>query len=352
MERERSRSSERERDRGGRDEGSRSSRSSSGGRSERYQRRDPKLTKERANRKGREFDSFLKEGVKTFTPKEGDNVVRFLPPGWKDPDHYGFTVFVHFNIGPDNGAYLCLRKMRNEPCPCCEEFDRAEKEGDKEYAASIKVSERVLAYIIDRDKESEGAMLWSMSWSMDRDISACTVDKRSGDVLALDDPDNGYDVEFTREGKGLKTKYIGVKVARRESDLGDDSLLDFVRENPIPDLLLYHDYDYISNVFGGKSGSSGSQDRGAKASDRETPRARDRVEQDDYSYGDIMKMDFNDLDDIVSKEKLGIKPDEYADTEDLADYRKDVAKALGVHAPREESSGDSTRSRLRDMRGD
>src|ERR1700693_6132381 len=84
-----------------------------------YTPRDPDKVKERAEQTGSRFDSPFIDRFDTFRPKVGDNLIRILPPTWDDHDHYGFDIWVHSYIGPDNGTYLCLNKMQNKPCPIC-----------------------------------------------------------------------------------------------------------------------------------------------------------------------------------------------------------------------------------------
>jgi len=87
-----------------------------------YQPRTPEQVRERAQRSIGGRDSYFNSDIQFFTAREGDNNVRILPPP-PDADwgHYGVGIVVHYGIGPDQGAYLCLDRMKSEPCPICEE---------------------------------------------------------------------------------------------------------------------------------------------------------------------------------------------------------------------------------------
>lgn len=218
---------------------------------------DDDTTRKRAQNKGGARDSFVRDDIGMFTPAEKVNRLRYLPwTGEERPHHYGMDIYVHYGIGPDNGAYLCLYKMYGEACPICEAKKRAEEEGDEDTAKSLKPTYRVLAYIINRAAEAEGPKLWAMPYTVDANICAVCVDEDTKDIAHIDNPDEGYDAFVTREGSGRNTKYSGEKIARNASPLHAneqtaDTWLNFVIENPIEDVLVKRDYEYIANVFAG-----------------------------------------------------------------------------------------------------
>ncbi len=243
-----------------------------------YKDRGKEAVQERANQQGGMYDSYTRDGIPTLSLKEGNHLIRILPPTWEDARHFGIDIYVHYGVGADNNTYLCLDKMKGEKCPICEEYDRAKRGRDEEYANSLKPSKRVLVYVIDRDNEKEGPQLWPMSWTIDRQIAALCTDARSGEVLVIDHPEKGYDVEFNRKGTGIKTKYEGMKVARNPSYLAqdtrdEDDWLDFVTKNPLPDVLVYRDYDYLAKMLSG--GAKKDADR-----DSDTPRTRSSAREE------------------------------------------------------------------------
>src|SRR3990172_2178916 len=180
-------------DRGGRGGGS----TRRGGVAFEYRSRDPDRTRARAEA-GSGNDSYLKDDVRIYKPVEGLNELRILPPTWDGAEHYGGDIHVHFNIGPDNAAYLCLWKMKNKPCPVCDERKNAMAEGDADYASELRASQRVVQYVLDRKKEREGAMVWSIGKRMDQDILRLCTDPKTNETLEIDKPDDGYDLSFTR----------------------------------------------------------------------------------------------------------------------------------------------------------
>jgi len=239
-----------------------------------YKPRTADQVKGRATRKSSRFDSIFKQGFDTFRPHQGDNLIRYLPPTWDDADHYGYTAFVHRGIGPDNATYLCPRKMLNKPCPICEAQKEAKDAGESEEATALTVAERVISWIIDRDADDpEKPLIYDTSWSQDRDIVSLCVNERSGEILMIDHPDKGFDVNFKRTGTALRTKYYGYAVARDDSPIHDsekvqDEILDYIKENPIPDTLNYYDYDYLKGVL---SGTVAAKDEALDKDEEEVP---------------------------------------------------------------------------------
>jgi hypothetical protein len=222
-----------------------------------YQPRGVSDVKKRGEQSGGNRDNFIKEGIPMFVPAVGDNWIRPFPPTWEGADHYGLDVFVHYNVGPENAAYVCLFAFIQEPCAICEEKAEAEAEGEKEYAESLKPGKRVLVWVINRKDEKLGPLLWSQPWTMDRNFCKLAVDKKTQEVYQIDHPTEGFDLEFERKGTGVGTEYIGEQIARKSSPLGTpeqiEQWLEFVINNSIPDCLQIFPYDHIKAALKAKS---------------------------------------------------------------------------------------------------
>lgn len=221
-----------------------------------YTPRDPKLIKDRAERSGGRFDSIFKAGADVFRPKTGSNVIRILPPTWEDADHYAYAIYVHRNIGPDNSTYLCLNKHGKGKCPVCAEVKLLKDAGETEDAKQIQITEQFVCWICDRDADDHMPALYALSWTMDRDIAALCTDERTNETLVIDHDDLGYDVTIKRSGTGFKTKYFGLAIAREQSPVHDDrrdqdEVLAYIHDNPVPTMLNFYSFDYISNVMSG-----------------------------------------------------------------------------------------------------
>jgi hypothetical protein len=159
-------------------------------------------------------------------------------------------IHVHYGIGPDRAAVLCLAKMHAEPCPICEARGRAERAGDEELAKELKPARRVLVWVLNRNDEQQGPLAWAMPWTLDRDFCKLSRDKRSGAIYSIDDPYEGYDVSFEKEGEQQQTKYTGIQLSRRPTSV-DEEHLEFISALPLPDILLWRDYDEIAKLYDG-----------------------------------------------------------------------------------------------------
>ncbi len=340
----------------------------SGGGNFNYRPPSAEELRERAQRKGNK-DSFFESGVQFFSPKVGDNTLRILPPppdkrdDWKA---YGITLYVHYGIGADEAAYLCLDRMKGEPCPVCEERARAKAEGEEDLAQELRPVQRVAIYVVDRDQEGKGPLLWNMPASIDADICGRSVDKKSGEVYAVDDPVNGYDVTFLREGQGMTTKYKSIEIARRPSALSEDEevatrWLQFVCDSAIDDKLVFHDYNHIKHALSGGAPDAEPEQpaaskpaprialRGGKAAPAPVDDPDPTLDADKPTYEEIAAMDEDGIAAVGEAFNLTFPEDGFASDEEMHNW---VAEQLGVVVPKktaESASGKpaSWRDKLR-----
>ena len=341
--------------RGGRDRDD-----SRGGRSTfSYQKRDAATVRDRAQQGGTDFDQYLKTDAPGYVPHDNDNDIRILPPTWEDNTHYGLDIWVHYSVGPDRQTYLCLHKMKGEPCPICEERQRAART-DEEYAKELEPKRRVLMYLIDRKNERDGVHVWAAPWTIDRDILQISEDKRTGEVLSIDHPDEGYDISFIKSGTKDRTKYSGVSIARRESPLGKDSWLEVAVDKPLPTILNYFSYEHIAKEFGGGGSFTPKSDAPSRArdDDRDERPARGGRDRDDsrgrnadpvkLSWSDVHDMTMRELDAVIEAEGLsGRDIEDASDASELADA---ICAALDIDPPRstKRASGDDDDTRSSD----
>lgn len=299
-----------------------------------YKPRTADQVKGRATRKSSRYDSIFKQGFDSYRPKQGDNLIRYLPPTWDDADHYGYTAFVHRGIGPDNATYLCPRKMLNKPCPICEAQKDAKDAGEAEEAAALNVAERIISWVVDRDADDpEKPLIYDTSWTQDRDIVSLCVNERSGEILMIDHPDKGFDVTIKRTGTGMKTKYYGYAVARDDSPIHDsekvqDEILDYIKENPIPDTLNFYDYDYLKGVL---SGNVAAKDE-VLDEEEEAPAAKAKPKR-----AAVVEEEEEEEEPPFDTKKRGPRRDEEVDEEEVVKPRR-AAKPAVVEEDDEEEN--------------
>lgn len=249
----------------------------------RYEKRTKEDLKERANMKGGAYATLFKPKYKEWTPKDGKNRIRILPPTWKGAKHYGLDVHVNYSIGADNQKFLSLSKHGKGADPIAEARQEAQKAGDKDFAKKLYPNTRILYWIIDRTDEDEGPLLWAAPFSFDKALSNMCIDEDTKDVMFIDGNDNpadGHDVRFYKEGQGLMTKYDAAKMkvlpksnVHEDEDL-EKEWLDFIEDNPLPEVLNFYDYDHIAAAFGGAAGRDEDDDDEKPATKRvKTPAA-------------------------------------------------------------------------------
>ena len=254
------------------------------------------------------YDRYLEVSVPFFKPKAGENCIRLVP--WLNDNDKNFkeykerwgdkwyiTVTLHWQVGPNNCTYLCLDKMKKEPCPICEVWR-------KEGIDRIAPVDRALAWMVDRNNERTGLQLWAMPLSVSRDISIVSEKKSKGSagaLLQIADWNKGYDIFFDKEGEGKdRTQYKRVQADGESSYLSDseetqNKWLDMAFEKCLPDLLKTYEAEYLEKVLMGQKdedpddrrderprrrrpGEDGSGDREETSSRSGRPRDDDRDE--------------------------------------------------------------------------
>jgi hypothetical protein len=240
-------------------------------------------TTRRAKRSGAGYDSITDADIPLFKPREGENTIRIMPPTWEDDkwgDYWDIEVWVHYDVGAQGGSYLCLDKMKQERCPVCE---AARDAADKDEARQFKPNVRALCWLIDRNDEKAGPMVWSMPNKMYKEINARSKDKKTGAVILIDQAEkdslDGYDVTFTREGTKLNTDYSGVEIDRDPTPLHDDEKIEdrwmkYIEGHPLPDILQFYDVDYIEKVLMGRA--EPKHEEAEDETEQETPPSRRR----------------------------------------------------------------------------
>ena len=217
----------------------------------------------KASEGARDYDSIFKSGIPIFKAKEGENCIRILPSTWDEPD-WDYIIHQHRNVGPDNVSYLCLDKMKDgEVCPVCEAKRLAT---DKEEADELRIQKGSICWIIDRDDERTGPQVWQMPFTKVRnEIYARSVDKKTRAPILVDDPEEGFDINFTRVGTTVTTEYKAVEVARDPTPIHDDEKLqdkwlDYITENPLPSVLNFYPAEHIEKVLFGKKSAKTKED--------------------------------------------------------------------------------------------
>lgn len=168
-----------------------------------------------------EFRTLNPDFNKPFTPER-------LRAGEAWP--HKLTVLIHGNIGANQDNVLCLRTLKRE-CPICVRrsalYDQMDAEQNKERADALKKQADALGptkralynvFVFDSEEEmKKGVQIWEAPHQSIEDVlSELWKDERTGEKRHYMVPEEGWNVYFKREGKGLLTKYVNVQIVKRQ----------------------------------------------------------------------------------------------------------------------------------------
>lgn len=341
-------------------------------------------------------ESAVESNIKTFNPGEGEHEIRVLPPTWDDPEHFALDVHIHYGIGSDNSSFICVKKMRNEECAACDARKEASSEGEEELAKALSPNIRAAFYMIDRKNESEGPLLWLSPYqNFHQEMLLQARDARTKSFVQLDNPEDGYDISFTVKGKGLSKKYTGIKVARSASPLSDDedtaqAWLAYIAETPIPDALVYPEYDHVKAALEGgvrtRDEDGKEEQRGGKASankpgfgkKKPEPEAEEAEEEEkpskaakpgfskkkpepepeaeeatdfdprDWDWESVHALDEEGTEELIAAAEIA--EEDYADADNLEAVHDVICQRLGCKKPHKESGGKFKLDRLAQLK--
>lgn len=226
-----------------------------------YKPRSEEAWEARRNQQGGTFIGITRDEFKNYSPRKGQNWVRILPPTWPDDQgrlysdpqysqrHYGYEIFQHSFIGPQKATLLCLNMMKSKPCPICEYWQELQRQ-DREDAFQFKPVKRILVWWVDRKDEDAGPQLWAIPWKNDREISLICKDPENGALYHIDNPFEGYDLIFTKEGELTNTNYTGWQLSRRASSI-DLKHVEYAVKHPVPTTLLFKGYPEMKAILVG-----------------------------------------------------------------------------------------------------
>lgn len=245
--------------------------------------------KKREDQQGGMFDSLCKEEFKTFRPKAGQNTIRFLEGTWPDAEHWAHDTWIHNQIGPDNGRYFCLQKMLNKPCPLCDERRALMAAGETEAAKAIAPRKGACAWVINRDDEDAGPLLWFYGRTVDEEFAGRCRDRKTGEPIDIIHPDEGNDVFFkmTKKGKeASNVEYSAYEIDRDPTPIHDkekvqNKWLDYTEENPVPECFQYYDADYLQKLITGSQMTKAASEDDDEDDEEDRPRGRRRARDDD-----------------------------------------------------------------------
>ncbi len=219
-----------------------------------------------------------KEGLKKnatpkdiFQFKDGDNIVRILPPTSRyfkdDIDFFAYKFLVHYNLGPEGSPPITCPRTKDKAarCPICETARRLRRNpATKDLASELNCRTRYLMNIIDVEHPDRGIQVAEVGPTVHDPIFDVAVDRDYGDVLDLLVGRN-FKITFTPSNRS-KTGYnsYSVLAGANPSSIKDalpkgwkdkiDELAGRVKEPPT--------YEELLSLVNAATGGQGVEDDG------------------------------------------------------------------------------------------
>lgn len=200
------------------------------------------------------------KGIKVWRPAVGDNFLAIVPDQEARDGSFAMEINVHWNVGPNKGTYLCVRRMRKVSCPICELIAGLRDEGEDEKAKALEAyPPRFFMFVVDmKDKDTMalGPQAFVCPISIYEEMLELHRDKRTGQIKAVSKPQANFNFVFTREGTGqFSTNYGSVGLEKRETGFRK-SWLDVPA---YAECLYFADNNELKDALGG-IGCSGDSD--------------------------------------------------------------------------------------------
>jgi len=195
-----------------------------------------RLEKEQEQRDGNQSD------IKWLNLKQGENLVRFLPPWSDEVMEFWFESGIHYGLpNPNdptkNTAYGCLADY-DEECPICEEVKRlftSKDEGNVEKAKRMNRKRRIYYNVLNIDDPDKGVQVLGVGPTIHEEV--ISYFNEYGDITDLE---AGYNLKIIKKVDGKLGKQFGtsykVRIERDPSRISK-SLIPEIEED-IQDLTV------------------------------------------------------------------------------------------------------------------
>jgi len=195
----------------------------------------------------RRYEALQREVQGRFwSPKEGKNLVRFLP-AYKEGGEFYLETSIHFGV--KEGLHLVCNRFYGEPCYICELVQKLRLSDDPEdvrRAQRIAPRRRVFYNIVDLNDRDAGVQIYASGASVFKQLLSYFYDPDWGD---LTDPEHGYDVVIERRGTGLDTEYT-VRPRKNPSPIDDEEWLNQL--NDLDNLVTRYSYEEQKDLLSGQ----------------------------------------------------------------------------------------------------
>lgn len=280
----------------------------------------------------------IPNGTSFFKPKKGTHNIDVIPYRITVDDHpigaakgeewYQRTIYVHYNVGPEEKTYLC-RKTVGQRCPICEHAAKLRKknrEEDEEIINALKPKERELYNVIDTDNPDEGIQLFEMSYFLFGKLLETEMNDGDDSYVGFADPTDGYTlkVRFTEKTMGQGNPFLEtsrIDFVERKKPYKVDIIDKAVDLDRILNVLSYEELEAIFTGAESPRSFSNKQEEeeeneGAKK-EQEKPADKPKSSKNESS---------DDMECPIEKGAFGVKTDDLDGCESCDLWEKCIEK--------------------------
>ena len=164
---------------------------------------------------------YVSSDIPIFKPVDGDNQIRIVPPLANDADAslWGLEVWTYFI---NNRSWLSSKTFDSQAeDPIMSHFFDI-REDNPEESQKFKGNKRYLMFLLDLNHDEPELKLWAAPPTLVDEFLGLAKNRRTGELIALEDPDEGCIIYFTKTGQGIGTRYTGIELDKEPYTLDDD----------------------------------------------------------------------------------------------------------------------------------
>ena len=243
---------------------------------------------ERAGNRGGSNYLNLPDGIGFYKVKKGTRALDVLPYTVSVDNHpemekggewYQRTIWVHYNIGPEDKAVLCPKTFKKR-CPICEHVAQMKKDpdADPKTIQDIKAKERELYNVIDIEEGGDEVLLFEYSYHnfgkrLDEEIREAKPDKdpHPADFAEIEGGST-LQVRFGEVSIGVGKPFLQAsRIDFEERDDYDEDILDKVVD--LDTVLKPMSYQALEELFY-ETGSGDDEEKEEKEEGKSSRRSK------------------------------------------------------------------------------
>ena len=164
---------------------------------------------------------YVSSEIPIFKPIDGDNQIRIVPPLADDAQAslWGLEVWTYFI---NNKSYLSSKTFdAQSDDPIMSHFFDI-REDNPEESQKYKGNKRYLMFVLDLNNDEVELKLWAAPPTLVDEFLGLAKNRRTGEMIALEDPEEGVPIYFTKTGQGINTRYTSIEIEKEPFPLDDD----------------------------------------------------------------------------------------------------------------------------------